>query len=436
MKFWNRFLLLVAVLYVCATMLPVIAAEADVDEAAATTEEAATIPDSTDMTLGMKSNPYVLPEGFRGGDPDSSLVHCLEDVYYEKHEHSLIYNPEASALAEGAEFESEPNITWETKVKDADGNFKTLSTQNTNMAADGGKFFAPAEYQIGNHGAREVGGGESGAEDVTEGTEPEEGAGGEGDDTALVGEEGTTEEGGGAESKTVTAEQNMGVLVHDCTAPDMWVAFQEGAGKVDMAETEEELKKDMARQIVMNLGRPFSNNAEDFEKASYLFLDEGVEDERNLEPWKKTARLSIAGALFNERGAPKFESGTLTSQPNKDDYRSQVHVAGGPDKTLKGVFVRRNVPFIFAAMAVDNGDGRADVADAACKIELEDGDDVEKTENAYLFRVPNYPRDKYADQPEYYFVAKAKDAEGNLTTIRMPLYVVDTQAAFEGGRNQ
>lgn len=434
MKFWNRFLLLVAVLYVCATMLPVIAAEAEVTEATET-EEAVTIPDSTDMTLGMKSSPYVLPEGFRGGDPDSSLVHCLEDVYYEKNEHSLIYNPEASALAEGATFESEPNITWETKVKDADGNFKTLSSENTNMAADGGKFFQPAEYQVGNHGAREVGGGTSGAEDVTEGDTPEAGGAGETDDAALVGEEGTVEFADGG-AKTVVAEQNMGVLVHDCTAPDMWVAFQEGAGKVDMAETEEELKKEMANKIILSLGRPFSTNPDDFEKASYLFLDEGVEDERNLEPWNKTARLSIAGALFNERGAPKFESGTLTSQPNKDDYKSQVHVAGGPDKTLKGVFVRRNVPFIFAAMAVDNGDARAALADAACKIELADGEDVDMQDNAYLFRVPNYPRDKYADQPEYFFVAKAKDTEGNLTTIRMPLYVVDTQAAFEGGRNQ
>ena len=436
MKFWNRFLLLVALLYVCATVWPVIAAETEAAAADPATEAAASVPDSTDMTLGVKSSPYVLPEGFRGGDPDSGLVHCLEDVYYEKQEHSLIYNPDASSLAEGAQFEGDPNITWETKVVDENGNLKTLSAENTNMAADGGKFFQPAEYQIGNHGAREVGGGESGAEDVTDGTAtaPEGGAaGGSADDTALVGEDGTTEAGG---SKTVTAEQNMGVLVHDCTAPDMWVAFQEGAGKVDMAETEEELRKDMEKQIIMNLGRPFSSNADDYEKASYLFLDEGAEDERNLEPWNKTARLSIAGALFNERGAPKFESGTLKSEPNNDDYRSQVHVAGGEGSNLKGVFVRRNVPFIFTAMAIDNGDSRASAADAACKIELADGTDVSKVDSGYLFRVPNYPREKYEDQPEYFFVAKAKDKEGNLTTIRMPLYVVDTQAAFEGGRNQ
>jgi hypothetical protein len=160
MKFLNRFLLLVAVLYVCASVWPVIAAEADVDEAV---EEEATIPDSTDMTLGVKDNPYILPEDFRGGDPDTSLVHCLEDVYYEKQEHSLIYNPDAEALAEGAEFESDPNITWETKVKNEDGTYTTLSSENTNMAADGGKFYAPGTYMISNSGARQVGEGEGGA---------------------------------------------------------------------------------------------------------------------------------------------------------------------------------------------------------------------------------------------------------------------------------
>lgn len=438
MKLSNRFLLLIAVLYVCVTVWPVIAQDSDPEEPSDKSTEAATVPDSTDMTLGMKSSPYVLPEAFRGGDPDSSLVHCLEDVYYEKNEHSLIYNPDAAELAEGAKFETDPNITWETKVKDEDGTFRTIKTENTNMAADGGKFYEPGEYQVGNHGARQVAEGSGGAEDVTtetkDGEPGGEGGGSETEDTALVDKDGNT---GGGESKTVTAEQNMGVQVHDCTSPDLWVAFQEGAGNINMAETEEALKVEMAEKIVTNLGRPFSTNAEDYETASYLFLDEGLlKEERDLEPWNKKARLSIAGPLFNERGAPKFESGTVQSEPNKEDYRSQVHISGNSAKGLRGVYVRRNVPFIFAAMSIDNGNGRKSVADAAAKIELEDGKDVDKTENAYLFRVPNYPRDKYSDQPEYFFVAKAQDKEGNVTTVRMPLYVVDTQAAFEGGRNQ
>lgn len=453
MKFWNKFLLFVAVLYVCANVWPVIAAEAETGDAAAQTEEA-TLPDSTDMTLGFSEGAGTLPAEFRGGDPDSGLVHCLEDVYYEKQEHSLIYNPDAEALAEGAKFESEPNITWDTKVKDADGNWKTMSSQNTNVATDGGKFFSPGEYQIGNSGARQVAEGSGGAvdeegaatdpdgeaaggsstEETVTGAPGGEAAGGSSTETSLVGEDGEVE---GAGEKTVTAQQSMGVLVHDCTSPDLWVAFQEGAGKVDMAKTEQELKAKMAEKIIANLGRPFSTKAEDYEEASYLFVDEGLEDERNLEPFKKTARLSVAGALFNERGAPKYESGVLKSRLlNEETQARQTHVAGGPDNALKGVYVRRNVPFIFSAMSIDNGDNRGAVADVACTIEFADGQPVPKDESAFLFRVPNYPREKYSDQPEYFFVAKGSDKEGNVTTVRAPLYVVNTQVAYEGGRNQ
>ncbi len=438
MKKLTGFLMVVAILFSFAVM---ITAEEPADEAASTTTdvsaapEAAPIPDNADMTLGMTESKDVMPATFRGGDPDSSLVHCLEDVYYEKQEHSLIYKEDAGELAEGAKFESDPNITWDTKVKDADGNWKTLTSANTNMAADGGKFFAPGEYQIGNSGARQVGG-SSGADNeaVGEGTDPTNEAGGEGNtDTALVGEDGKTE----ADAKTVTAQQSMGVQVHDVTSPDLWVAFQEGAGNVDMAATEQELKGKMMEKIISTLGRPFSTNAEDYEEASYMFVDEGADGERDKEPFDKTARLSVAGALFNERGAPKFETKAIESKTlDEESMTRQVHVSGGEKSALKGVFVRRNVPFIFAAMAVDNGDHRAKAGEVACRIEKADGTEVEKDGNSYLFRVPNFPRDSYEDQPEYFFVAKGSDKAGNLTTIRTPLYVVNTQAAFEGGRNQ
>jgi len=410
---------------------------ADATEDTAATEEKVEIPGSVDMTLDMKPNKFVMPENFRGGDPDRGLVNALEDVFYEQHEHSILYKEDAGEIAEGAAFEGDPNITWDTKVKDADGNFQTVSSVNTNMAGNGGKFFAPGEYQIGNGGARQVGGAE-GAEDVTTGNEADkedgEAAGGSQTDETLVGEDGQTAEGG---AKTVTANQAMGVLVHDVTAPDMWIAFQEGAGNVDMAATEEELKKKMVDKIVANLGRPFSQKADEFEDASYVFVDEGTADERNLEPWKKTARLSVAGALFNERGAPKFETKAVESKTlDEDAMTRQIHIAGGENAALKGVFVRRNVPFIFSAMSVDNGNGRGTTAEVACRIEDADGKEVEKDGNAYLFRVPNYPREDYKDQPEYFFVSKAMDKSGNLTTVRMPLFIVNIQAAFEGGRNQ
>ncbi|MGM0598909.1 MAG: hypothetical protein ACQETH_03720, partial [Candidatus Rifleibacteriota bacterium] len=255
------------------------------------------------------------------------------------------------------------------------------------------------------------------------------------DDVALVDDEGNIDDAGG-ESKTVTAEQNMGVKVHDCTSPDLWVAFQEGAGSVDMAETEEELKQNMTEKIIANLGRPFSTKEEDYEEASYLFLDEGKQDERDVEPWKKTARLSIAGPLFNDKGAVKFESGVVNAGQDEETFKTKVHVSGDSNKGLSGVYVRRNVPFIFAAMAIDNGDGRASLGEVACKLEYADGTDVPENENGYMFRVPNYPREEYKDQPEYVFVAAAKDKDGNTSTVRMPLFVVDTRASFQGGQNQ
>lgn len=432
MKKFGVFLFVFAVFFSFAV---VISAQEEAADNAAATEEKPEIPGSVDMTLDMKPNKFVMPASFRGGDPDRGLVNALEDVYYEQHEHSILYKEDAGEVAEGAKFEGDPNITWDTKVKDADGNFQTVSSVNTNMAGNGGKFFAPGEYQIGNGGARQVGGGE-GAENVTTGNENEDGgaAGGNQTDQALVGEDGQTAEGG---AKTVTANQAMGVLVHDVTAPDMWIAFQEGAGNVDMAATEQELKNKMVEKIVANLGRPFSMKAEEYEDASYVFVDEGTADERNLEPWKKTARLSVAGALFNERGAPKFESKTVESKTlDEESMTRQIHVAGGDKEALKGVFVRRNVPFIFAAMSVDNGNNRGTTAEVACRIETADGKEVDKDGAAYLFRVPNYPREEYKDQPEYFFVSKAMDKSGNLTTVRMPLYIVNIQAAFEGGRNQ
>jgi len=436
MKKFGVFLVVFAVFFSFAVVIS--AQEENNDDAAAdeATEQAAEIPGSVDMTLEMKPNKFVMPANFRGGDPDRGLVNALEDVFYEQHEHSILYKEDAGEVAEGATFEGDPNITWDTKVKDADGNFQTVSSVNTNMAGNGGKFFAPGEYQIGNGGARQVGGGE-GAEDVATGNEDDEdggAAGGNQTDEALVGENGETAEGG---AKTVTANQAMGVLVHDVTAPDMWIAFQEGAGNIDMATTEQELKNKMVEKIVANLGRPFSQKAEEYEDASYVFVDEGTSDERNLEPWKKTARLSVAGALFNDRGAPKFETKTVESKTlSEENMTRQIHVAGGEDEALKGVFVRRNVPFIFAAMSVDNGNNRGSTAEVACRIETADGKEVEKDGKAYLFRVPNYPREEYKDQPEYFFVSKAMDKSGNLTTVRMPLYIVNIQAAFEGGRNQ
>jgi len=434
MKFMNRSLL-AAAFFAAMTVCPVIAQEtaaAPEGETASTTK--VVIPDSTDMTLEVKDSPVTLPTNFRGKEAEEGDLQWLEDVGVLMQENSNLYNIDAAAIAEAAKFTSEPNITWEVKKEDDGGNFESQSSDNTNKATNPCNITEPGYYQVHNGGARQVAS-SGGAEDTT--TEGAGDSGGSGSSGSGSGETGKTgEEGAEGDSKTVTAQQRVGIEVHDCTSPDVWVAFQEGAGSVDMAATEEELRATMAGKIVENKGRPFSTKSQDFEAASYLFIDEGQEDERNRIPWEKTARLSIAGTLFNERGAPKFESGVLTSKIDQTEYRNHVNVVGGEEKNLKGVYVRRNVPFIFAAMSTDNGNKRASTGNVEAVIETADGKPVEKDGDAYMFRVPNYPRDQYPDEPEYVFVTTATDKDGNITTIRMPLYVVNTAAAFEGGKNQ
>ena len=98
--------------------------------------------------------------------------------------------------------------------------------------------------------------------------------------------------------------------------------------------------------------------------------------------------------------------------------------------------MRRNVPFIIAAVSTDNGNKRASAGEVEVKIVDANDQEVARDGDAYLFRVPNYPREEYKDQPDYFFTTQAADKDGNMTTIRMPLYIVNTQAAFEGGSNR
>jgi len=429
MKFWNRFWFVVAVMFVCASVWPVYGQEGD------TATETPALPSSVDMSLGAVNSEMAMPEGFRGQETEEGDLRWLEDVGILMAENSDLYNIDANAIAESASFEGPPNINWEIKKEDESGNLNTESSENTNVASNPCNITDPGYYQVHNGGARQVSTA-GGAEDAVGGTDEEAGgeAGGSSTDTA-----GNTGDEGGAASgdaQTVTAQQRIGIQVYDCTAPDVWIAFQEGAGTVDMAASEEALKAQMVDRIIENLGKPFSTDAKDFEDASYIFIEEGKDDERNSIPWEKTARLSIAGTLFNERGAPKYESGKLSSIIDKKEYTNHVSVVGGEDKSVKGVYVRRNVPFIIAAVSTDNGNKRASAGEVEVKIVDANDQEVARDGDAYLFRVPNYPREEYKDQPDYFFTTQAADKDGNMTTIRMPLYIVNTQAAFEGGSNR
>jgi len=105
------------------------------------------------------------------------------------------------------------------------------------------------------------------------------------------------------------------------------------------------------------------------------------------------------------------------------------------EQALKnGIFVRRNVPFLMAAVQTDNGEFSSKDANCFVVKAGNDTDPIQKVDNAYLFRRPNFPRAEFKDEPEYTFIMQGVDKEGNRTEVRVPLYVVDTQASIEAGQ--
>ncbi len=421
-----------------------------------TEENKSLVPDSVPMDLQIKEGQrYVFPETYRGGDPDSTLVHVLEDVEYERHEHALIYVGDAEALAKGAEFEDDPNIVWNTKKKNGDGDYEDAKGKgpdddgtgdnNNNKATCTEKMDEPGDYQICNSGARNVSEPTEEDEDVgIGGTDEEMASASKKDDDDGEGEGDDKDED--KDTKTVTSSQTLGVIVHDCTAPDVWIAFKEGAGKanIDMYAQGNILENQMFDKMKETKGEPFSDNASDYEEVSYLFIDEGsIENkERDKEPWNKTARVTTAGSMFNEKGRCEIETNTINSLLIDEETQLRlVRVDDSDENKISGIYVRKNVPFVFAAASVDNGTERIQSTknsvkkgekEIECRIEnAGDNSVVQKENGAYMFRVANYPRASFGDQPDYVFVAASEDAEGNITEVRLPIYIVDTNAAFE-----
>lgn len=407
------------------------------------------VPDSVPMSLDFTKSDSIMPAGFRGGDPDSGLVEVLEDVFYEKHEHCLIYEEDAKKMTDdekAAKFDSDPNITWTTQRVDKEGNNidkngnkegdpdyePVVDSVNNNVAHCGGYFYETGDYQIGNSGGRlvDTGIGNSGGDD-----------GGEGKEGQKVYE---NKDAVDDTTKTVTSGQTMGVFVHDCTSPDVWIAFQEGAGTTDMAACKADLVEKITKECVKLKGRPDTTDTSRFEDFSLLCVDEGKTEDRDKAPWNKTATLSAIGPMFNADGVLKAcnEVNVKSGCISKEDQTRLVPVSIDEDKNkenasavksvIDGIYVRRNVPFIFAATSIDNGSDRKKQMPVIPRIEDEDGKEIQaSSDNSYIFRVANYPEDSYKDQPKYYFVAKARDDSGNITTIRLPLYILDSNASFE-----
>lgn len=384
-----------------------------------------------------------LPSKFRGGDPDSGLVHVLEDESYKRQEHTILYEEDASAL-EGADsttkFDGPPTINWTTKKVNADGTLTTLSNENTNSATNNSMFPDPGHYQVGNGGARQVSGEKT---EVPDGEPTQEQAGttaGGTDGTGETGETGEAATTGEAttagetttETQRVTSNQTMGVEAHDCTAPNIWAVIQEGAGTTQLAASEPELREQLRAQMHDNGGQLNADTElkGGLKEANLIAVFEAPV---NCKPKEKTAAVAIKGMTFEESGKKVVDAKSVQMSLLDDEQQTRLTSVG--EESLRGVFVRRSIPFLVAAQMSDNY--QFDPDEATCVVvNKATGSPVDKVDGAYLFRVPNYPRTEYQEQPDYELQIDGKDFGGNVTKIRLPIFVVNTQASFEGGRNE
>ncbi len=427
---------------------------------------------SPPMNIGVVSGvPGLMPEGFRG--TEKGIENFEEDCEPPRNSKGMVENSELyqktttglGAEAKNAKYSGPPNITWTVKRQNDDGTESILQIANTNKAFFQTSFPTPGTYALENDGARgteEAGGSTTGitggsdgasGKDLlvnTPGSGGSEGAGsqqttppgaggsqassgnqstpgGEGSDKASGS---TTNPGGGRQ--VVTSTNVMKVKAHDITSPNLFALFQEGAGAINLAESEAALADNFDKQLSELKGKiaPDTEFKGDLKESSLLAI---VESPTDAPAERKTSAIVKKGALFDQGGRKLSEEGDKVSMTLSNALtrtrRASVDAVSAPNSA---VYVRRNVPFLVIARQSDNGG--ADPTAVTYSIQEKGGKTVEKVEGAFLFRVPNFPREKYSDQPEYEFVMTGSDKVGNETVVRLPLHVVDTQTSFEAGK--
>ena len=217
------------------------------------------------------------------------------------------------------------------------------------------------------------------------------------------------------------------------TPPNLFVLIQEGAGSINLAENQAALEKEFDKQLSEvngKLGQETKLKG-DLQEASWLGV---VESPKDALPDKKTVTLVRSGTLFDEAGHKVYneKTGIPAELENQALQTRKIAIGSSLDSNL-GVFVRRNVPFLVVAKQMDNSD--ADPKEVSYSVvDKTSGKAIEKYEGGNLFRVANYPRSEFKDQPEYEIVVQGLDKVGNVTSIRLPLYVTNTQASFEAGK--
>jgi len=430
------------------------------DKETSGTSKAKTTSVSMNLTFGTVAG--MMESNFRnsrGEDSDKGTFNVLEDGIYPGKENTVLYTSNAKAAGLD-KFTSPPNITWTVKRESADGTDLLMSTDNTNMAKNDTMFPDPGIYKVENDGSRSgEEGGQEGSAPTGDGSTSDSGSGdttgdgstsdsGSGDTTGdgltsdsgsgdTTGDGSTSDSGSGAtpggSAQTVTASNLCTVIVHDITAPNLFALFQEGVGAIELAKSEEDLKKQFEDQLTelggkMDVETKLTGN---LKAASILGV---VETPKDAPIDQKTAAVVLMGTMFDKDGHQINEEGKKVTA-NILDKAQETRIITVGAESVSGVFVRRNVPFLVIAKQTDND--LAGPKDVTYTIqEKETGKEVAKTDGAYLFRVANYPHENYQDQPEYVFVASSIDKVGNKTTINVPLNIVNTQASFEAGKTE
>ncbi len=427
-------------------------------------------------------------ESFRGEDPDGDTAskNYLEDNSFKASENALNYVPKKEKVTKDKKAEEEPIIRW--TVSNADGTGATSET--TNEATRGIDFTDPGVYKVHNSGSRllsDAGGATNGVGGPGEGTDPNNNGSGSGTNTANNTNTTASGPNGGGSSDAVTGVSPSGqvipVKVHDVTVPDVWIAIEECVGS-GFEETESKISDRMKDNMIACAGTPLVNSKDkvkDLQGTNYIFIDEGDEYKPSKEDMtkeekeeekdeliektairdsvfnKKKVRFTLAGNIFDETGKDTYKGGIVkTSIENQEELTQKAEIVAGNDKDeegneiFKGIFIRRNVPFVAMVRSIDNGDKRKSVGateedGVKCSIQDENGNDVgdeidiKKLSSgalSHMFRVPNYPREQYADQPVYYLVAEVKDQAKNITYFKTPIYVINSTASFEGTTNR
>ena len=354
-----------------------------------------------------------LPANFRGvpgGRPGERTVHIFEDMQYNIFENSGIFAEnmtdemrEQLGLEEGEEWAGPPNITWVHSELEHDdvfinNNRAQIPVRNPNPSRLVGNPPRLANAGHDNTSNRQTTGG-----------------------------------------RTVTSQATIRTISHDCTPPDVMVGIREVATGIPSEDLPVEMEGAMTEIIQGNTPADPEGMGAFGSNTSTISV---FEYPRNAPFEEKTAAVVTEGPAFGE---PSRSIVPATVSCNRDlTLTTRVN---GDSPAANAVYVRRNIPFAISGTTADNQDRRASVDVLQFHDDLGDIDGISIVSNrpdgmdrmvrnddgSFMFRIQNYPREEYADQPGYNLIVRSTDNAGNRVELELPLFITETRAYYDRG---